>query len=161
MHYVGNCFYYYCEILVKLMIDKECTKKSEERGRKMLQLFRKRLSNRKGFTLVELLVVISIIGILSAIAIPKFTSATATARGAKIQADLRTLDSAIQIYNASAGTYPAALATLAPNFIATVPASLTAGAEWATKTRSGSAGGDYGMSGDRATFSGLKVEELQ
>ena len=63
----------------------------------MLQLFRKRLSNRKGFTLVELLVVISIIGILSAIAVPKFSSASESARGAKIQADLRTIDSAIAI----------------------------------------------------------------
>ena len=63
----------------------------------MLQLFRKRLSNRKGFTLVELLVVISIIGILSAIAVPKFTSASESARGAKMQADLRTIDSAIAI----------------------------------------------------------------
>lgn len=127
----------------------------------MLQLFRKRLSNRKGFTLVELLVVISIIGILSAIAIPKFTSATATARGAKIQADLRTIDSAIQIYYASAGSYPASVATLVPSLIATVPAELTNGVEWATKTKSGSVGGTYSVIDGRATFSGLKVEELQ
>ena len=127
----------------------------------MLQLFRKRLSNRKGFTLVELLVVISIIGILSAIAIPKFMDATKTARGAKIQADLRTLDSAIQIYAASAGSYPAALATLAPNFVAAIPANLPASTEWATKGASGVNGGNYGMSGDRATFDSKKVEDLQ
>ena len=126
----------------------------------MLQLFRKRLSNRKGFTLVELLVVISIIGILSAIAIPKFTDATKTARGAKIQADLRTMDSAIQLYAASAGTYPAALADLAPKLIATVPTTLDASSEWATKGTAGK-GGSYGLSGDRATFATKKVEELQ
>lgn len=128
----------------------------------MLQLFRKRLSNRKGFTLVELLVVISIIGILSAIAIPKFTDATKTARGAKIQADLRTIDSAIQIYYASAGSYPAAVLTLVTsNLLATVPADLANGVEWATKTKSGSAGGAYSVISGRATFSGMKVEELQ
>ena len=128
----------------------------------MLQLFRKRLSNRKGFTLVELLVVISIIGILSAIAVPKFTDATKTARGAKIQADLRTIDSAIQIYYASAGSYPADVAALVTkNLLATAPADLAASVEWATKTKSGSAGGTYSVISGRATFSGLKVEELQ
>ena len=74
----------------------------------MLQLFRKRLSNRKGFTLVELLVVISIIGILSAIAVPKFQNATNAAKIAKIQADLRTIDSAMAVYYAQNSAYPTA-----------------------------------------------------
>lgn len=56
--------------------------------------------------MVELVVVIAILGILAGLAIPRFMDATATARGARIVADLRTIDSAIMMYNAKTGTLP-------------------------------------------------------
>ena len=63
---------------------------------------------RRGFTLIELVVVIAILGILAGLAIPRFLDATATARGARIVADMRTIDSAIVIYNAKTGSLPKA-----------------------------------------------------
>ena len=69
----------------------------------MLIKLRKMMTNQKGFTLIELLVVISILGVLAAIAIPRFSNATAKANTAKIAADLRTIDSAISMNEAVGG----------------------------------------------------------
>lgn len=55
---------------------------------------------------MELVVVIAILGILAGIAIPRFMSATETARGAKTVADLRTLESAAVMYYAKTGVVP-------------------------------------------------------
>ena len=57
----------------------------------------------KGFTLIELVVVIAIIGILAGIAIPYYTEAQATARGARILADMRTIQAAYTMYLAKNG----------------------------------------------------------
>lgn len=65
------------------------------------------LKSNKGFTLIELMVVISIIAILVAIALPRFAEARRSANTAKIAADLRSIDSAITMYEADTGKAPA------------------------------------------------------
>lgn len=70
------------------------------------------LKKRQGFTLIELVVVIAILGILAGIAIPRFLNAQASARGAKLLGDLRSIDSAISIYAAETGNYPTKMSQL-------------------------------------------------
>jgi prepilin-type N-terminal cleavage/methylation domain-containing protein len=59
-----------------------------------------RPSSLKGFTLIELLIVIVIIGILSAGAVALFNGAQAKARNAKKQSDLKTMETALQLFAA-------------------------------------------------------------
>jgi prepilin-type N-terminal cleavage/methylation domain-containing protein len=69
-------------------------------------------ANQKGFTLIELMVVVAIIGILAALAIALYGNMQARARIAKAQADGRTLGSAVSMYSATFGQPPTALADL-------------------------------------------------
>jgi len=76
---------------------------------------------QKGFTLIELLVVIAIIGILATIVMVSLNTARAKARDARRISDVRQLQLALQMYYDASGSYPAALATLAPTYINAVP----------------------------------------
>ena len=65
-----------------------------------------------GFSLLGVLIAVMIIGIVAAIAVPRFNSAIASANTAKVEADLSTLDSAIMVYEAEHGNSPTALSEL-------------------------------------------------
>lgn len=58
---------------------------------------------RQGFTLVEILIVVIILGILAAIVIPQFTNASQNARESSLQSTLQTLRSQIQLYKLQHG----------------------------------------------------------
>ena len=66
-------------------------------------MIRKRSTPRRGFTLVEILIVVIILGILAAIVIPQFTNASQNARESSLQSTLQTLRSQIQLYKLQHG----------------------------------------------------------
>ncbi|WP_321328109.1 type II secretion system protein [uncultured Ilyobacter sp.] len=61
---------------------------------------------KRGFTLIELMVVIAIIGLLAAIALPKFSDVTSQAKVANVQGNLSTLRTSIGMYFAKTDAYP-------------------------------------------------------
>lgn len=61
---------------------------------------------KQGFTLIELLMVVAIIAVLAAVAVPNFLEAQSRAKVARTKADLRTIGLAIESYFADQNRYP-------------------------------------------------------
>lgn len=70
------------------------------------------IKGKQGFTLIELMIAVAVIGILAAAAVPKLTAAADQAKAARIQSDLGTIGAAVEMYYARNGAYPSGLESL-------------------------------------------------
>lgn len=119
---------------------------------------------RKGFTLVELLIVIIIIAVLAAIAIPKFVNSGQRSKEAAMKSDLKLIRNAIELFRNDTSYYPKQLADLAATtapatgydstatsksitatdfkgpYLATVPNDAVSGTTYTYSTTAGSVG---------------------
>ena len=84
--------------------------------------------HQQGFTLIELIVVIVILGLLGSIIAPKFLGKTDTARITKVQSDIGALESALEIYKLDNYNYPTTDQGL--EALVTQPTSDPAPANW-------------------------------
>ncbi len=76
---------------------------------------------QKGFTLIELIVVVSIIGILAGIAMVNLKNMTRKARETALKDNLFTMRKAIDNFYADKQHYPASLEELRPNYLHAIP----------------------------------------
>jgi prepilin-type N-terminal cleavage/methylation domain-containing protein len=64
------------------------------------------MGTRKGLTLIELLIVVVILGVLAALAIPRITTSAATAKANTCKTNQDVMDTQIELYYSDIGSYP-------------------------------------------------------
>src|ERR1700724_986442 len=88
---------------------------------------------QRGFTLIELIVVISMILILLAIALPMYNQSIVRAREAKLHQNLTTLNKVIQEYSLDKKKAPQSLEDLVPSYLKYIPEDITGKSDtWVT-----------------------------
>lgn len=86
--------------------------------------------DRRGFTLIELMIVIAIIAILAAILIPNYVRARAMSQLTGCKSNLKNIATALEAYSVDhSGHYPTGMAALTPNYIKTLPVCPTVGSD--------------------------------
>lgn len=87
----------------------------------LMEINRITKKNTRGFTLVELVVVMAILAVLAALAVPKFADVLSDARGSADAVNIKMLQDAVDLYYAQENAYPADLSVLVSDYIKTMP----------------------------------------
>jgi general secretion pathway protein G len=82
------------------------TKKIEVNILRKIQTLKEKLSDQRGFTLIEIMVVVVILSILAAIIVPRIMDRPDQARLVKASQDIRVIDSALKLYKLDNNIYP-------------------------------------------------------
>lgn len=90
----------------------------------------KRLDSQRGFSLVEMIVVVAILGILVSIVIPALLTAVDRSRQRRSMADMTNIAKANGMYQVDAGRYVNALTDLQPTYMQIVPPNDAWGTPW-------------------------------
>ena len=119
------------------------------------------MNTKHGFTIVELLIVIVVIGILAAITIVAFNGVQDRARMNKIQSDLASLEKAIKAARINNGDVPLRSVTGVPSGTASTCAAKPAGTDLAALPKTDACWVDYEDSlNDISQASGIVVRSL-
>ena len=98
--------------------------------------------NRKGFTLIEMMLVVGIIALLTAIVLPKFTNLSGKAQTEALAAQIKSLNTQLQLYKIDKGVYPATMTTAAWSDVTNywpdgIPSPNVSGKKWVYDSTAG------------------------
>ena len=116
------------------------------------------ISNEKGFATLEVILMITVLGILAAVAVPRFSAITTSANTAKVHSDLSTLDTAIGLYQMDNGKAPKQISDLNTYIQDADKLEAPKGKVYINGTETDLSGSSYGIttvdSNSRATLGG-------
>lgn len=104
-------YYKYLLFSIALNYVKISKKEIGEKWMKRKREKRRLAKNVSGFTLMEVIVVIAILGALTALALPKFTGVLANSQEKTDLANVRIVESAVELYHAEIGELPSTITT--------------------------------------------------
>jgi len=113
---------------------------------------RKIKNSKKGFILIELLIVIAIIGVLATLLMANFVGVRQRARDAQRKSDIRQIQAALEIYRSDNGSYPTSLPSCGGSLSVTLPSGATTTYMQKIPCDPTGTNVSYGYSGDGTTY---------
>jgi prepilin-type N-terminal cleavage/methylation domain-containing protein len=127
------------------------------------------IREEQGFTLIELLIVVAIIAILAAIAIPNFLAAQVRSKVSRVRAELKTVATGLESYNVDENMYPKTAPTTTAGGSAGIPVVLTTPVAYLTNVKGlvdpflqpGRTSSESGTIGEKTWYTYHNVREYQ